>query len=273
MQYVTEVLLMLILVPPFGLALGCMLGPLVSKKDFRFLVALRTFEFICATLALVLCLAGVTQEYNVSSSILGFRADLLSTSVLASITLLSLCIFRYSLTYLNGDPHRGLFLRNFQWTVFSIAILTIANNLLLFFIAWLGTSWGLDRLLRHFRDRPNAILAARKKWLISRAGDIAILSGIIYLWFHLGTFNYGEIFAIASQSSLPESLHVKHVFSIVSLLFVFGAMTKSAQFPFHFWLPETMETPTPVSALMHAGIINAGGFLLYWKMHMELILY
>jgi NAD(P)H-quinone oxidoreductase subunit 5 len=97
-------------------------------------------------------------------------------------------------------------------------------------------------------------MAARKKFLFSRLGDIALLAALWFAWRAFGTLDYAALFAGASREEAP--------LQTIALLLVVAAVLKSAQFPFHGWLPDTMETPTPVSALMHAGIINAGGFLI-----------
>src|SRR5690606_10335720 len=95
-----------------------------------------------------------------------------------------------------------------------------------------------------------------KKFMVSRLGDVALLMAFTLIVRHFHHWHYADIFAQMNQTTFTPSLQ------IASFLLVLGAMTKSAQFPIHSWLPETLETPTPVSALMHAGIINAGGFLI-----------
>jgi NAD(P)H-quinone oxidoreductase subunit 5 len=132
----------------------------------------------------------------------------------------------------------------------------LSTNLLLFFVAWLSTSMGLHQLLTFYRDRPEAHRPARKKFLISRLGDVALISAIIMVWVNWGTL---DLITFLNGVSEPAWAAAP---TVTALLVVIAALTKSAQFPFHSWLPETMESPTPVSALMHAGIINAGGVLL-----------
>jgi NAD(P)H-quinone oxidoreductase subunit 5 len=103
-------------------------------------------------------------------------------------------------------------------------------------------------------------MAARKKFLISRLGDLFLTAAMVLIVSSLGSGDFATIFAAADQLR-ADSQPLNWALSLGATFLVLGAMTKSAQFPMHSWLPDTMETPTPVSALMHAGIINAGGFL------------
>ncbi|MFZ9596476.1 MAG: proton-conducting transporter membrane subunit [Bdellovibrionia bacterium] len=188
------------------------------------------------------------------------RIDTVSSVMLLMITLLGALIGQYSIRYLDGEKRQADFYRSLFWIITSSAILVTSNHLGLFFLAWLGASLSLHQLLKYNAHRPQALLAARKKFIISRLGDLSLL-GAIGLTYHLfGTLDIQELFYQASL--IPEGTEPSQLIHVIGFLVALGAMTKSAQFPFHFWLPETMESPTPVSALMHAGIINAGGFLI-----------
>lgn len=199
---------------------------------------------------------GPAQQFSV-----GLYFDGLAAVMLVLISFLGFVVTCYSQRYLDGEPSQGRF---FRWTAFTLgAVLTlvVSCNLVMFTAAWMLTSFGLHHLLTHYPNRPAAQLAARQKFLISRLGDLFLLAGIVFAYRAFGSFEYADIFAAShrianSSAPIPWSIHA------MGALFVLGAMTKSAQFPFHSWLPDTMETPTPVSALMHAGVINAGGFLM-----------
>lgn len=258
----------LLFLPLVSIALGWVLTFSRAPEPQVFL-ALRITEVLVASVLVIQTYAQAAVEVTFFKSLwfgllpfeLGLRGDELSSVMLLSVTVLSLSIFRYSISYLRGDRKQMEFLRNFQLTLFSISLLILSNNLMMFFIAWLGTSYGLHRLLLHYSDRPAAAIAAEKKWWVSRLGDACLLAAIALTFIFFGTLNFEELFVQARVPSFIAQLTHHNEFALVGLLFVIGAMTKSAQFPFHFWLPETMEAPTPVSALMHAGIINAGGFL------------
>ncbi|NDE17145.1 hypothetical protein EBZ80_19670 [bacterium] len=188
------------------------------------------------------------------------RLDALSTVLFAMISVLGAVISQYSLRYLDGEPRQGYFYKNLLFTVLSVSLLVLSSNLVMFFVAWCLSSAGLHNLLLFYRERPAAVLAARKKMLISRLGDFFLLAGFIVTYKVFGSFDFDQIFALGADQGFGNAN--SSMISVAGVFLVLGAIAKSAQFPLHFWLPETMETPTPVSALMHAGIINAGGFLM-----------
>lgn len=180
--------------------------------------------------------------------------DMLSTLMLALVSFLGVVVTRYSVNYLEGDPGQARFARWLCATLLSVFILILSGNLLLFAAAWMSTSLCLHQLLIFYPDRPGAKLAANKKFIISRMGDVCLLAALVLVWRVFGSFEFSTIFTKAA------TMHAGELSWICGLLAT-AALIKSAQFPFHSWLPDTMETPTPVSALMHAGIINAGGYL------------
>jgi NAD(P)H-quinone oxidoreductase subunit 5 len=136
----------------------------------------------------------------------------------------------------------------------------IAGNLVQLAFAWIAVSLGLNSLLLFYPERRAAVLAARKKFVVSRCGDACLIAAALLLFTTFGAFDYPTIFAgTAALAASGQSAPAVHA---AALLLVLAAVLKSAQFPLHGWLLEVMETPTPVSALLHAGIINAGGFLL-----------
>lgn len=185
--------------------------------------------------------------------------DRLTDVLLLLSTFLFAVICQYSRRHLAGDPGQGRFYFWLCCTGSCVFAVILAQNLLVFAFAWLATSLSLHQLLQFYRDRPRALLAARKKFLISRLGDCALGGALILTYQVFGTWDFRRLFAEAQSLRAGEQLPAS--VSLIACLLVFAAMLKSAQFPFHSWLPDTMETPTPVSALMHAGIINGGGIL------------
>ncbi|MEM8495274.1 MAG: proton-conducting transporter membrane subunit, partial [Planctomycetota bacterium] len=186
----------------------------------------------------------------------GLIVDRLSTTLGLLVASVGWIVLRYARRYLDGDPKRGVFLTRLTLTVVSAYGLMFANHLLLLFAVWLLTSVNLHALLTHYDGRIEAFRAARKKFLISRLGDTALLAAIALAY---ATWNTLDISQLKAMVAAGQSVGMATPFM---LLIALAALTKSAQFPFHSWLPETMESPTPVSALMHAGVINAGGALL-----------
>ncbi len=190
--------------------------------------------------------------------ILGLRIDELTAIMLFTISSIGLVVSRFSIRYLDADIAQRRFSIWLAFALAAVLLLVLASNLLVFFAAWVATSHALHQLLTIYGDRPAARLAARKKFVISRMGDAFLAVAFIWIYQTFGTFELSVIFARAEQ--LADAEQSARVLPI-AVLIVLGAMTKSAQLPVHSWLPETMEAPTPVSAMMHAGIINAGGFL------------
>ena len=193
---------------------------------------------------------------------LGVLVDRLSSVLLVLVAFLTAVVSRFARTYLAGDPGQARFVKWLNLTSGSVFAMMISDNLGQFFLAWVATSLCLHRLLVFFPGRPSGVLAARKKFVVSRLGDLCLLSAMGLIWVQFGTWDFQALFRAAEELHLAgpggDGMRVHGI----GLLLVAGALLKSAQFPFHGWLPDTMETPTPVSALMHAGIINAGGFLI-----------
>jgi NAD(P)H-quinone oxidoreductase subunit 5 len=177
--------------------------------------------------------------------------------MLLLVSFVGVIVSRYARNYLDGDPNQGRFHKWLTLTLASILTLIVSGNLLMFSLAWIATSLCLHQLLMFYRERPAAVLSAHKKFIASRIGDVSLLLAIFLIGSTLQTLEFDEIFARMSalEGSLPAGLQA------ASLLVVLSAALKSAQFPFHGWLIQVMEAPTPVSALLHAGIVNAGAFL------------
>jgi len=191
----------------------------------------------------------------------GVYFDGLSAVMLLLISFIGLVIVRYSARYLDGEQTQGRFFRWLMFTLGAVMLFVISRNLVMLTAAWMLTGFGLHRLLMHYPDRKWAVWAARKKFLISRVGDAAMIGALTLTYVQFNSFDYADLFAAAGELAQDASATPAGVY-LIGALFVIAAMTKSAQLPFHSWLPDTMETPTPVSALMHAGVINAGGFLI-----------
>lgn len=186
----------------------------------------------------------------------GIRIDSLSVTVLLLVCFLGAIILRFSRNYLAGDAAQGYFFKWMCVTLGAVIALVLAPGLVQFGLAWVATSLGLHKLLVYFPDRLGTLLSARKKSVVSRVGDLCLIASFSGVYAIYGVQDFGQLFAVTQLEggSLAN-------YSWIGWLLVFGALLKSAQFPFHTWLPDTMGAPTPVSALMHAGIINGGGYL------------
>ena len=190
---------------------------------------------------------------------LSVRLDPLSMVMLCMIALLAVLIVHYSRTYLEGDTRHGVFLGRLAATIASVEVLVLAGNLGLFVLAWLATSLSLHTLLVFYPERPAAVIAGRKKFIAARVGDVCLFAAAALLYLQFGTGDLEAIFT--GMQAAGAAGWALGATGGAALLLAVAALLKSAQFPTHGWLVEVMETPTPVSALLHAGILNAGPFL------------
>jgi NAD(P)H-quinone oxidoreductase subunit 5 len=221
---------------------------------------------IAALLSLVLAVASaalLVWKGPGHSPLLGFRGigistllDTVTATMLLLVSFVGWIVLRYSASYLDGEARQGPFLAWMATTLATVLVLVQAGNLVLFVLAWAGVGFCLHRLLLFYRDRVPAIRAARKKSVVARVGDLSMIGATALLFSIYGTTDIGSI-----QAAAREGLSAPGV-TLAAGLLALAAMLKSAQFPTHGWLIEVMETPTSVSALLHAGVINAGGFLL-----------
>lgn len=185
------------------------------------------------------------------------RVDALSAILLLLVSFLGTSVLHYSRQYLAGDSRHGQFMAELALTLAAVTTLVAAGNLYLLVGAWVAMSLLLNRLLLFRRERRMARVAATKKFILARFGDLSLIVACGLLIAEFGT---AEIGALADTiRTLPGEL--PGAAKAAAALLALTAVLKSAQFPTHGWLVEVMETPTPVSALLHAGIVNAGGFL------------
>ena len=194
---------------------------------------------------------------NVGAFSLSVYLNAVTLVMLLLVSFVGVIVSRYARTYLDREPGQGRFHLWLMWTLASILTLIVSGNLLLFALAWMATSLCLHQLLSFYRERPAAMLAAHKKFVASRIGDAALLLAVLLIGSHLHTLELSEVYARLAAPLQPLPLGLQ----AAALLVVASAALKSAQFPLHGWLIQVMEAPTPVSALLHAGIVNAGAFL------------
>lgn len=254
-------------------AIGCLPSAWANTHPLIMARLCGTSAWLALGLGLISAAGQLPRSTSTELGLMGFDfyVDALSVCLFVLVALLAAVVIRFSRNYLDGDPQQGYFLKLLALTSASVLTLTIAGHLVLFVIAWIATSLSLHRLLTFYPERPAAQLAARKKFLISRVGDLCLVAAMVLIYHAFGSLRFGAIFEAAEVLYLAD---VDAALSWggpalpwISFLLLTGALLKSAQFPFHSWLPEVMETPTPVSALMHAGIINAGGFLVIRMSH------
>lgn len=192
---------------------------------------------------------------------LGFtlRLDPLSLGMYSMIGIVGFIVLRFSKNYLDGDAEHSTYLKRLAFTIVMVQLFVISGNLFILYLAWVATSMGLQKLLLLYPERKKAQVAAKKKFLIARLSDVSLLTALILLYLNLGTGNITEMIGIISRGNITDALVS---FEWVGLFLILSACLKSVQIPFHGWLMEVMEAPTPISALLHAGLLNAGPFLI-----------
>ena len=191
--------------------------------------------------------------------------DRLAAVMMVLITGVSLVIHVYSQRYMQGDQGYVRFFSLLSLLTFVLLSLVTSGNLLWLFVWWHVVTWLLVLLLSFNEGSPAARAAGQTTLRVQGFGDVALLLGSFLIYVKFGTLDLTELFRTIQSSPAP-ALWAGTVFEInsitvITLLILIAIMTKSAQFPFHVWLPGTIEAPTPVSAMLHAGIVNAGGFL------------
>ncbi|HEX8760568.1 MAG TPA: NADH-quinone oxidoreductase subunit L [Pseudonocardiaceae bacterium] len=186
----------------------------------------------------------------------GLRLDPLSLTFVLLITGVGGLIHIYSIGYMSHDPGRRRFFGYFNLFIVAMLILVLADNFVTLYLGWEGVGLASYLLIGWYQNRPSAATAAKKAFLMNRVGDVGLALAIFLIWTSLGTVQFSEVFARVGEISGPTLL-------AITLLLLLGACGKSGQFPLQSWLPDAMEGPTPVSALIHAAtMVTAGVYLI-----------
>lgn len=235
------------------------LGPKHPRTTLALVEGLAAAAMIVAVSSLVMLICFGTQ----TSALLGYygiglsaRLDAISAAMMLLVSFIGWIVLRYARVYLDGEVRHGAFMGWLCTTLATVLLLVTAGNVIQLVLAWIATSLSLHRLLLFYPDRVAAQRAARKKFVTARAADLGLAVAMVLLVSHYGTTDIALIVS-AAHGDVGGFTTVT-----AAALLAIAAMLKSAQFPLHGWLTEVMEAPTPVSALLHAGVINAGGFIL-----------
>ena len=188
---------------------------------------------------------------------LGFLVDNITIIMLLVVALISTCTHVFSLKYLKGDIRYSRYFAYLGLFTFSMNGIVLANNLISMYMSWELVGVSSYLLIGHWFEKESAANAAKKAFLTNRVGDIGFFIGIMLIYTAIGSFTFTDIFEGVAGGVLAGT-----TLTLAGVGLFLGAMGKSSQFPLHIWLPDAMEGPTPVSALMHAATMVAAGVYL-----------
>lgn len=198
---------------------------------------------------------------------IGFLVDGLTAMMMCVVTFVSLMVHIYTIGYMEEDEGYNRFFAYISLFTFSMLMLVMSNNMLQLFFGWEAVGLVSYLLIGFWFNKPTAIFANMKAFLVNRVGDFGFILGIGLIAAYAGTLNYGEAFAKAGELSSITFPHTSWMLvTVICICLFIGAMGKSAQFPLHVWLPDSMEGPTPISALIHAATMVTAGIFMVARM-------
>jgi NADH-quinone oxidoreductase subunit L len=269
-------LLTIPLAPLAGALIAGLAGKAVGRRGAHFFTILGVFiAFVCSAVVLSQVAAGARfnatiYEWMVVGKLVmevGFLVDGLTAMMMVVVTFVSLMVHIYTIGYMEGDPGYQRFFSYISLFTFSMLMLVMSNNFLQLFFGWEAVGLVSYLLIGFWFKRPTAIFANLKAFLVNRVGDFGFILGIGLIVAYGGTLNYGEAFAKAPELAKLSFPGTDWMLITVACICLFiGAMGKSAQFPLHVWLPDSMEGPTPISALIHAATMVTAGIFMVARM-------
>ncbi len=259
------------LIPAFPLAgalLNILFGNIIGRRAHWIAVPALAGSFVAAVFAFARVGGGprVTAELfpwvtagDFQTSVIAY-VDPLTAVMLLVVTGVGFLIHVYSIGYMHDDPGYARFFAYLNLFVFSMTMLVLAGNFLLLYVFWEAVGLCSYLLIGFWYQRPAAVEAGKKAFIVNRVGDVGFGLGIMWLWNALGTLDYTEVFTSVERLSPATATGI-------ALLLFMGACGKSAQLPLHTWLPDAMEGPTPVSALIHAATMVTAGVYMVARSH------
>ena len=237
--------------------LGVLVSFILSAMTLRDVLAGARFN---ETLYTWMVVGGLKME-------VGFMVDSLTAMMMCVVTFVSLMVHLYTIGYMEEDEGYNRFFAYISLFTFSMLMLVMSNNLLQLFFGWEAVGLVSYLLIGFWYNKPTAIFANMKAFLVNRVGDFGFILGIGLIAAYAGTLNYTEIFAKADElGGLAFPGMDWQLITVVCICLFIGAMGKSAQFPLHVWLPDSMEGPTPISALIHAATMVTAGIFMVARM-------
>jgi len=201
---------------------------------------------------------------------IGFLVDPLTVMMMVVVTFVSLCVHVYTIGYMHDDPGYQRFFSYISLFTFAMLMLVMSNNFLQLFFGWEAVGLVSYLLIGFWYTRPTAIFANMKAFIVNRVGDFGFLLGIAGVVYFTGSLQYTDAFAavdrIAGETFTIFGGHAWNALTVICICLFIGAMGKSAQMPLHVWLPDSMEGPTPISALIHAATMVTAGIFMVARM-------
>jgi len=278
---VEQALITIVLAPLVAAAAAGLFGRHIGRAGAHWVTILGVaLSFVLSAWVLEGLLSGRLQPFDgavytwgVSDGLrmeIGFLIDRLSALMMTVVTFVSLMVHIYTVGYMHEDPGYQRFFSYISLFTFAMLMLVMANNFLQLFFGWEAVGLVSYLLIGFWFKRPSAIHANLKAFVVNRVGDFGFLLGIAAVLFLTGSLDYGEVFAAAPEASgnVIEIVPGRpwDALTVACLLLFVGAMGKSAQVPLHVWLPDSMEGPTPISALIHAATMVTAGIFMVARM-------
>ncbi|MGE8227004.1 MAG: proton-conducting transporter membrane subunit, partial [Stenotrophomonas sp.] len=275
-----SLLIAVVLAPLFGSIIAGLFGRQVGRKGAQYITILGVaVSFGLSAYIFSQLLWGGAQPYNQNvytffevgqyAAHVGFMIDRLTAMMMVVVTFVSLLVHIYSIGYMSEDDGYQRFFSYISLFTFSMLTLVMSNNFLQLFFGWEAVGLVSYLLIGFYFKKPTAIFANMKAFLVNRVGDFGFLLGIAGILWAFGSLDYATVFANASTvlgTELTGHAMVQligdnqwSVATIICICLFIGAMGKSAQVPLHVWLPDSMEGPTPISALIHAATMVTAG--------------
>jgi NADH-quinone oxidoreductase subunit L len=264
------------LAPLAGALIAGLAGRWVGRRGAHFFTILGVFiAFVGSVVVLSQVAAGARfnetlYEWMVLGKLVmevGFLVDGLTAMMMVVVTFVSLMVHVYTIGYMDGDPGYQRFFSYISLFTFSMLMLVMSNNFLQLFFGWEAVGLVSYLLIGFWFKKPTAIFANMKAFIVNRVGDFGFILGIGLVVAYAGTLNYTEAFARAPELAKLNFPGTDWMLITVACICLFiGAMGKSAQFPLHVWLPDSMEGPTPISALIHAATMVTAGIFMVARM-------
>lgn len=271
---IRDISLLIILAPLFGAAIAGIAGKLIGRAGAHWVTTLGiAISFIAScylfgqlVLQGVQPFNGTIYSWGISGNFqlqVGFLIDRLTAVMMLTVTFVSLLVHVYSIGYMKGDPGYQRFFSYMSLFTFFMLTLVSANNFLLLFFGWEGVGLVSYLLIGFWFQREAAAQGSLKAFIVNRVGDLGFILGIAGIFAYCGTLDYAQVFQKAPDLAAATIAITSHtnwsVVTLICILLFIGAMAKSAQIPLHVWLPESMEGPTPISALIHAATMVTAG--------------